>query len=58
MEDETMKPIDESPDEKAYRLTEKLRGLLKNEIAALGGAEGYMRWVRSDHADEPEQMPS
>jgi len=40
--------IAETPAEKAFRLTEKLRGLLKDEIAAYGGAEGFMRWVRSD----------
>jgi hypothetical protein len=38
----------ESPAQRAFRLTEKLRGLLKDEIAAYGGAEGFMRWVRSD----------
>jgi hypothetical protein len=38
----------ETPAERAFRLTEKLRGLMKDEIAAHGGTEGYMRWVRSD----------
>jgi hypothetical protein len=38
----------ESPAARAHRLTEKLRGLLKEEIAAYGGAEGFIRWVRSD----------
>lgn len=42
----------ETPAEKATRLTEKLRGLLKDEIAAYGGAEGFIRWVRSDEDDE------
>jgi len=41
----------ESPAERAFRLTEKLRGLMKDEIAALGGTEGFMRWVRSDEED-------
>jgi hypothetical protein len=38
----------ETPAARAHRLTEKLRGLLKEEIAAYGGAEGFIRWVRSD----------
>ena len=38
----------ETPKERAHRLTGKLFGLMKDEIAAHGGAEGYMRWVRSD----------
>jgi hypothetical protein len=41
----------ESPAERAFRLTEKLRGLMKDEIAARGGTEGFMRWVRSDEED-------
>jgi len=40
--------IIETPAERAHRLTEKMRGLLKEEIAAYGGAEGFIRWVRSD----------
>jgi hypothetical protein len=42
----------ESPKERAFRLTEKLRGLLKEEIAAHGGTEGFMRWVRSDEDED------
>ncbi len=38
----------ETPAERAHRLTEKLRGLMKEEIAAHGGAEAFIRWVRSD----------
>jgi hypothetical protein len=45
-------PVIETPEERAFRLTEKLRGLLKEEIAAYGGAEGFMRWVRSDDDDQ------
>jgi len=37
----------ETSKERANRLTEKLRGLLKDEIAAYGGTEAFMRWVRS-----------
>jgi len=36
----------ETPEERAGRLTEKLRGLLKEELAEYGGAEGFIRWVR------------
>jgi hypothetical protein len=43
--------IEESPDERAFRLTEKLRGLMKDKIAVHGGTEGFMRWVRSDEED-------
>ncbi len=39
---------EETPAERASRVTEKLRGLLKEEIAAFGGAEGYIRWVRGE----------
>ncbi len=42
------KPEVETPAERAHRLTEKLRGLMKDEIAAHGGAEAFIRWVRSD----------
>jgi hypothetical protein len=43
----------ERPEDWAFRLTEKLRGLLKEEIAQYGGTEGYIRWVRG--YDEEEQ---
>ena len=38
----------EDPSARALRLTEKLRGILKEELAEYGGAEGFMRWIRSD----------
>ena len=38
----------ETASARALRLTERLRGLMKDEIAAHGGAEGFVRWVRSD----------
>jgi hypothetical protein len=38
----------ETPKEKARRLTNSIRGLLKEELAAYGGGEAFMRWVRSD----------
>jgi len=36
----------EPPSERARRLTERLRGLLKEEVAAYGGGEAFLRWVR------------
>jgi hypothetical protein len=45
-------PIAEDPAARAKRLTEKLRGLLKQELAEYGGAEGFMRWIRSDQEDD------
>jgi hypothetical protein len=42
------KSVTESPAERAKRLTDKLRGLLREELAEYGGTEGFMRWVRSD----------
>jgi hypothetical protein len=45
-------PPAETPAARAFRLTEKLRGLMKDEIAARGGTEGFMRWVRSDSDED------
>lgn len=42
----------ESPEAWAFRLTERLRGLMKEEISAHGGTEGYMRWVRGYDEEE------
>jgi hypothetical protein len=41
-------PSVETPKERARRLTNSIRGLLKEELAAYGGGEAFMRWVRSD----------
>jgi hypothetical protein len=41
----------EDPDVWARRVTGKIRGLLKNEIAEMGGAEAFIRWVRSENED-------
>jgi hypothetical protein len=38
----------ETPAARAKRVVEGLHGLLKDEIAAYGGTEAFMRWVRSD----------
>lgn len=37
---------EETPEARALRLAEGLRGLLKEEMAEFGGAEGFLRWVR------------
>jgi hypothetical protein len=42
---------EEDPAARALRLTEKLRGLLKEEFAAYGGGEAFLRWVRSEDED-------
>jgi hypothetical protein len=34
--------------ERAHRLAKGLKGLLSEEIARRGGAEAFVRWVRSD----------
>ena len=36
----------ESPEEWAHRVTGKISGLLKDELAEYGGAEAFLRWVR------------
>ena len=48
---EQMRVPDETPEEWAHRMTGKLLGLMKKEIAAHGGAERYIRWVRSEEED-------
>ena len=51
-EAEGVKPDAERPESWAFRLTERLRGLMKEEIAARGGTEGYIRWVRGYNEEE------
>ena len=41
----------ESSKDRASRLTESLCGLLREEIAEHGGAEAFVRWVRSEDED-------
>jgi hypothetical protein len=43
---------DETPEEWAHRMIGKLFGLLKDEIAAYGGADKFLEWVRSDNYDD------
>ncbi|HEX4029610.1 MAG TPA: hypothetical protein VHX20_04560 [Terracidiphilus sp.] len=40
------KTAPETPEDRAYRLAAKLRGLLKEELAQYGGGEAFIRWVR------------
>ena len=49
--DRQSKTEPETPGDRATRLTEWLRGLLQEEIASFGGADGFIRWVRSDDED-------
>lgn len=44
-------PPAEAPSARAFRLTERLRGLLKEELAEYGGGEAFLRWVRSEDED-------
>jgi hypothetical protein len=45
----------ETPEEWANRVTGKLRGLLKAEIAACGEAEAFLRQIRYDEDDESSE---
>ena len=42
----------ETTEERASRLTEALRGLMKQEIQKHGGTEAFLRWVRSDEDEK------
>jgi hypothetical protein len=48
MEVEHVVPKGEEAEAKAERLTERLRGLLQEELAEYGGGEAFLRWIRSD----------
>jgi hypothetical protein len=37
---------EETPEQWAHRVTGKLAGLLKDELAEYGGGEAFIRWVR------------
>lgn len=41
----------EDPEEWAHRLTGKLFGIMKDELAEYGGGEAFMRWIRSDEEE-------
>lgn len=46
-------PPQETAEEWAHRMSEKLRGLLKEELAEYGGGEAFLNWIRSDGDEEP-----
>jgi hypothetical protein len=48
LDDEKIAPDQEEPGAKAERLTERLCGLLKEELAEYGGGDAFLRWVRSE----------
>jgi len=48
---------EELPSEKASRLCESLRGLLKEELKEYGGGEAFIRWIRSEDEDLPKIQP-
>lgn len=45
-------PAGESPEDWALRVSEKMRGLLKEELAEYGGGEAFLRWIRSEENEE------
>jgi hypothetical protein len=51
-EEQRIELSDETPEEWAHRMTGKLFGLMKEELAAFGGGEAFLRWVRSEDEDE------
>jgi hypothetical protein len=48
----------ETPAERAQRLTERLCGLLKEELAEYGGGEAFIRWIRSEDDTPPTPGPA
>lgn len=51
MEKTQKEPNEEEPSARAFRLTERLRGFLKEELAEYGGGEAFLRWIRSEDED-------
>jgi hypothetical protein len=52
LHDNLSSSAEETPEEWAHRVTGKLFGLMKDEFAAFGGGEAFLRWVRSEDEDE------
>jgi hypothetical protein len=48
----------ETPQERAFRLTQRLCGLLKEELAEYGGGEAFIQWIRSDDGGPPPTRSS
>jgi hypothetical protein len=42
---------EEDPAARALRLSEGLRGILKEELHEYGGGEAFLRWIRSEDED-------
>ncbi len=42
---------EEDPVARAVRLSEGLRGILKDELAEYGGGEAFLHWIRSEDED-------
>lgn len=40
----------ETSAQRARRLTNSIRGILKDELAEYGGGEAFLRWIRSDES--------
>jgi hypothetical protein len=47
----SVEAVKEDAAARAKRLTEALRGLLKEELKKHGGAEAFVRWIRSDEEE-------
>jgi|GEM_PF-841263 len=45
-------PLKEDSAAWAKRVTSKMAGLLKDEIAAYGGGDAFMKWIRSDGEED------
>lgn len=45
------KQAEEDSSARARRLTERLKGVLKDELAEYGGGEAFLRWIRSEDED-------
>ena len=52
IEDQQADLSSETPEEWAHRLTGKISGILKDELAEYGGGEAFLRWVRGYDEEE------
>jgi hypothetical protein len=46
--DTSQRPAAEPPTDRALRLTEKLRGILRDELSEYGGGQAFLHWVRAE----------
>ena len=49
---EALPLVEETPAARIHRAIKELAGSLRHEIAAKGGAEAYLRWLRAEDEDE------